>query len=129
MHDAVSLNIHSYPRWIIYASILLLLISLRLAYAAFATGVLKNVPGPHGRPFIGVGLVQPTLAQLRSWAEDYGEVYSFRLGWYNWVVLNSPEAIKEVMDKQVQYAASQSDRLYLQVTVHLHFIQATAANG
>lgn len=70
--------------------------------------ILKNRPlnkidGPKGDIFVGIGLSLPPQAtqRLREWAQQYGEVYKIRIGWYYWVVLSSPEAIKEVFDKQV----------------------------
>ncbi|KAF2688363.1 O-methylsterigmatocystin oxidoreductase [Lentithecium fluviatile CBS 122367] len=64
---------------------------------------LAKIDGPKGRPFVGIGLSLPPNAtrKLREWAQQYGEVYKIRIGWYYWVVLNSPEAIKEVFDRQV----------------------------
>ena len=70
--------------------------------------ILKNRPlnkidGPKGNILFGIGLSLPPKAtqRLREWAQQYGEVYKIRIGWYHWVVLNSPEAIKEVFEKQV----------------------------
>lgn len=70
--------------------------------------ILKNKPlnkidGPKGNILVGTGLSLPSQAtrKLREWAQQYGEVYKIRIGWYHWVVLSSPEAIKEVFDKQV----------------------------
>jgi hypothetical protein len=64
---------------------------------------LKTMRGPKGYPFIGIGLSLPRKAAkvLRVWAQQYGEVYKIRVGWYNWVVVNSPQAVKEIFDKQV----------------------------
>lgn len=64
---------------------------------------LDKVPGPKGNPVTGIGLdLPPDAAQkLKEWSDQYGEVYKIRVGWWNWVVLNSPEAVKEVFDKQV----------------------------
>ncbi|KKY14273.1 putative cytochrome p450 [Diplodia seriata] len=42
-----------------------------------------------------------------DWANKYGELFSLQLGWENWVFLNSPAAVKEIMDKQ---SASTSGR-------------------
>ncbi|KAK7702817.1 hypothetical protein SLS64_009427 [Diaporthe eres] len=39
-------------------------------------------------------------AFMHKWGLEYGEVFKLRVGWYNWVVINSPEAMKEIMDKQ-----------------------------
>ncbi|XTI87484.1 putative O-methylsterigmatocystin oxidoreductase [Cenococcum geophilum] len=63
---------------------------------------LNKINGPKGNIFVGIGLSLPLYAtqRLREWAQQYGEVYKIRIGWYHWVVLNSPEAIKEVFDRQ-----------------------------
>lgn len=64
---------------------------------------LSKIKGPKGNPFVGIGLALPPNAtqKLREWAVQYGEVYKIRIGWYYWVVLNSPDAIKEIFDRQV----------------------------
>ena len=64
---------------------------------------LSKIDGPRGNVLFGIGLSLPPKAtqRLREWAQQYGEVYKIRIGWYHWVILNSPEAIKEVLDKQV----------------------------
>lgn len=64
---------------------------------------LNKIGGPKGNAFVGNGLSLPPYAtkKLREWAQEYGEVYKIRIGWYHWVVLNSPEAIKEILDRQV----------------------------
>lgn len=64
---------------------------------------LNKIDGPTGNIIFGIGLSLPPRAtqRLREWAQQYGEVYKLRIGWYHWVVLSSPEAIKEVFDKQV----------------------------
>jgi hypothetical protein len=66
---------------------------------------LQKINGPRGNMLVGQGLALPPKAtqRLREWAQEYGEVYKIRIGWYNWVVLSSPEAIKEVFDKQVSW--------------------------
>jgi Cytochrome P450 len=64
---------------------------------------LNSMSGPKGFPLIGIGLGLPPRAQhvFREWALEYGEIFKLRIGWYNWVVINSPEAMKEIFDKQV----------------------------
>ncbi|KAH7319574.1 putative O-methylsterigmatocystin oxidoreductase [Stachybotrys elegans] len=37
---------------------------------------------------------------MKEWALEHGELFRLRIGWYDWVVINSPEAFKELMDKQ-----------------------------
>ncbi|KAI8950858.1 putative O-methylsterigmatocystin oxidoreductase [Xylaria longipes] len=58
--------------------------------------------GPRGYPLIGIGIHLPEKAPavFRQWAAEYGEVFKIRVGWYNWVVVNSPEAMREIFDKQ-----------------------------
>ena len=60
--------------------------------------------GPAGWPWIGIGLSLPSDAPevFRRWTRQYGEVFKIRVGWYDWVILNSPEAVKELLDKQVR---------------------------
>jgi hypothetical protein len=64
---------------------------------------LDTIPGPKGSLITGIGRDLPpnALQKFREWAEEYGEVYKIRLGFYTWVVLSSPEAVKEILDKQV----------------------------
>ena len=64
---------------------------------------LSKIKGPKGNALVGIGISLPAFAtqKLRDWALQYGEVYKFRIGWYYWVVLNSPDAVKEIFDRQV----------------------------
>lgn len=64
---------------------------------------LDKMPGPHGWPLIGIGLGLPprSILAMHEWALEHGEVFKIRVGWYNWVVLNSPQAVREILDKQV----------------------------
>jgi hypothetical protein len=63
---------------------------------------LSTIPGPDrgvllwGRP----GLPPNAPDVMRGWAREYGELFKLRIGWYDWVVINSPEAFKEIFDKQ-----------------------------
>ncbi|KAH8771704.1 putative O-methylsterigmatocystin oxidoreductase [Diaporthe sp. PMI_573] len=85
-----------------------------LVTAAIAIGIwirrdrrLDIMPGPKGWPLVGIGLGLPKQsAFMHKWGLEYGEVFKLRVGWYNWVVLNSPEAIKEIMDKQSIHTSS-----------------------
>ncbi|KAF9871484.1 hypothetical protein CkaCkLH20_11131 [Colletotrichum karsti] len=38
--------------------------------------------------------------QLQRWAAEHGELFQIKLGWENWVFVNSPEAVREIFDKQ-----------------------------
>lgn len=64
---------------------------------------LSKMPGPKGYPLIGIGLSLPAKAHvsLREWATSYGEVFRLRVGMYNWVIINSPQAMHDILNKQV----------------------------
>lgn len=64
---------------------------------------LEKMPGPRGNPLIGIGTSLPPKAHIRfrEWAATYGDVFKLKVGWYNWVIINSPEAIHEILIKQV----------------------------
>ena len=65
---------------------------------------LDGMPGPGGYPLIGIGISLPPKApaRFRQWASKYGEVFKLRVGWYNWVVINDPQAFRDILDKQVR---------------------------
>lgn len=71
---------------------------------------LDKMQGPRGWPLIGIGIgLPPKSAEvLGRWAVQYGEVYKIRVGWYNWVVINSPEAMRDIFDKQSVSTSSRS---------------------
>ena len=71
---------------------------------------LDTVPGPKGYPLIGVGYKLPPKAPatFRKWAIEYGDVFKIRVGWYNWVVINTPEAIREILEKQAIVTSSKA---------------------
>lgn len=56
---------------------------------------LDSIPGPKLNPFVGVGFKLPPRAAdlFRQWAGEYGDVFKIRVGLYDWVVLDSPEAV------------------------------------
>lgn len=70
----------------------------------------KSVPGPRGWPIVGsaVHLNKYPQRSLRKWHKQYGEIYVVKLFAFKWVFLNSPEAVKAILDKQ---SASTSDRV------------------
>ncbi|KAH6868935.1 O-methylsterigmatocystin oxidoreductase [Thelonectria olida] len=59
-------------------------------------------PGPRGWPLIGNAheLGPYPRNQFQKWAAQYGEVFQVQIGLQRWVLFNSPEAIKDVFDKQ-----------------------------
>ena len=63
---------------------------------------LATIPGPRGLPLIGNTLQfgKEPHRKCQQWANQYGELFKVQLGWENWVFLNSPEAVKEILDKQ-----------------------------
>ena len=71
---------------------------------------LDTIPGPKGYPLIGVGYKLPPKAPatFRKWAIEYGDVFKIRVGWYNWVVINTPEAIQEILEKQAVKTSSKA---------------------
>ncbi|KAI0017595.1 putative O-methylsterigmatocystin oxidoreductase [Xylariomycetidae sp. FL0641] len=68
------------------------------------------MPGPKGYPLIGIGTSLPPKPhfKMREWAAQYGEVFKLRVGWYNWVVINSPQAMHEILNRQ---SASTSSKM------------------
>ncbi len=63
---------------------------------------LRLVPGPKGLPVLGnLHQLQPyPQRRLQQWAREYGEMFQIRMGWENWIFLNDPAAVKELLDKQ-----------------------------
>ncbi|KAK3307263.1 putative O-methylsterigmatocystin oxidoreductase [Chaetomium strumarium] len=66
------------------------------------------MPGPGGLPLIGIGISLPDKAHVRfrQWASQYGEVFKLRVGWFDWVVINSPQAMHEILNKQSIHTSS-----------------------
>ena len=71
---------------------------------------LDTIPGPKGYTMFGVGHKLPPKAPavFREWAMQYGDVFKIRVGWYNWVIINSPEAIREILEKQAVITSSKA---------------------
>ena len=63
---------------------------------------LRRVPGPRGLPFLGslLQLSSQPQKQFKTWARQYGELFQIRLGWETWVFINSPAAVKDILDKK-----------------------------
>ncbi|KAI4613117.1 hypothetical protein J4E83_007528 [Alternaria metachromatica] len=70
----------------------------------------KAAPGPAGLPVLGNAhqLGQQPHQQITAWAREYGEVYKIRLGWNDWYMICSPEACKEILDKQSAHTSSRT---------------------
>ncbi|KAL9069425.1 MAG: hypothetical protein Q9157_006163 [Trypethelium eluteriae] len=71
---------------------------------------LDTIQGPKGYPLIGIDFKLPPKAPavFRKWAMKYGDVFKIRVGWYDWVVINSPEAIKEILERQAVKTSSKA---------------------
>ncbi|PNS13790.1 3-hydroxyphenylacetate 6-hydroxylase [Sphaceloma murrayae] len=69
---------------------------------------LKAVPGPPGVPILGhiTKLSPHPQREWQKWAREYGELFQVKLGWDTWVFVNSPEAVKEILDKQSAVTSS-----------------------
>ncbi|KIW14361.1 hypothetical protein PV08_07143 [Exophiala spinifera] len=63
---------------------------------------LRLVPGPRGLPILGNLHQLPPYPQqsLQRWAREYGDMFQIRMGWENWIFLNDPAVVKELLDKQ-----------------------------
>jgi cytochrome P450 len=61
---------------------------------------LRTLPGPRGLPLLG-NLLQLKATQLHTilehWADRYGPLYTFRLGWKPVVAIAEPALIQEVL--------------------------------
>ncbi|KAK3690574.1 cytochrome P450, partial [Podospora appendiculata] len=72
---------------------------------------LDSVPGPPGGyPLIGIGLFLPLGAPrlFYDWALQYGDIFKVRVGWYNFVFINSPDAVREILEKQAINTSSKA---------------------
>lgn len=69
---------------------------------------LREVPGPRGLPLLGntLQLQSPPHPQFQAWAKQYGDLFKIQMGWYNWVFVNDPAAVKEILDKQSAVSSS-----------------------
>ncbi|EFQ87173.1 hypothetical protein PTT_17321 [Pyrenophora teres f. teres 0-1] len=70
----------------------------------------QAAPGPAGLPILGNAhqLSQQPHQPITRWAREYGEVYKIRLGWNDWYMICSPDACKEILDKQSAYTSSRA---------------------
>jgi cytochrome P450 len=70
----------------------------------------STAPGPKGLPIIGNAhqLGPQPHRRITEWARQYGEIFKIRLGWNDWYLLCSPDAVKEVMDRQSKDSSSRA---------------------
>lgn len=69
-------------------------------------------PGPPTLPLIGNLHLMPRKdvhLQFQKWAEEYGPVYSLILGTKTMIVLNSGQAVKDLLDKRSAIYSSRPD--------------------
>lgn len=72
---------------------------------------LDTVPGPkEGYPLIGLGLFLPLNAPalFHEWALQYGDIFKVRVFWYNFVFINTPDAVREILEKQAVATSSKA---------------------
>ncbi|KAF2028133.1 cytochrome P450 [Setomelanomma holmii] len=69
-----------------------------------------HAPGPAGLPVLGNAhqLRRQPHQQITAWAREYGQLYKIRLGWNDWYMICSPEACKEILDKQSVHSSSRA---------------------
>jgi cytochrome P450 len=71
----------------------------------------ESLPGPTGGyPLIGLGWYLPPNAPalLYDWALQYGDIFKIRVGCYNMVVINTPDAVREILEKQAISTSSKT---------------------
>jgi cytochrome P450 len=85
----------------VFVAIALFLSWIQLPRNPIRKGVRK-VPGPKGLPLVGNVLQLGTRPQRQyeKWADQYGELFLVKLGFFNWVFVNTPAAVKEIFDKR-----------------------------
>ncbi|KAK4937424.1 hypothetical protein LTR10_021961 [Elasticomyces elasticus] len=113
---------YSTPVYLYAASSVLLLGACAFVYHVFALSEpkipkgLRAAPSPpgarlfsgHSHIYSGQVTNNPSESQLVKWAEELGEIYQIQMGTQRWVILSSPEAIKEVFDRQGTLTSSRA---------------------
>ncbi|KAI8665702.1 hypothetical protein NCS56_01006900 [Fusarium sp. Ph1] len=81
--------------------VILGLVFLLIKFVGFSKQTGKPIPGPPALPLVGNLLQFKSPSILKTWARQYGEIYQVRLGpAQNWVFLNSPRIVKELLEKK-----------------------------
>ncbi|XP_033885264.1 cytochrome P450 2J2-like isoform X1 [Acipenser ruthenus] len=100
------LPLNSAWEWFGVQGVLMFLFVFLLMTDLYKSRVPKNFPpGPWPLPFVGnffnIDSKQPHIYMTKL-AEDYGEVYSLRLGWSKTVVVNGYKMVKEALVNQAE---------------------------
>jgi cytochrome P450 len=72
---------------------------------------LDTVPGPKAAyPLIGIGFALPVHAPalFHEWALQYGDIFKVRVFWYNFIFINTPDAVREILEKQAIATSSKA---------------------
>jgi cytochrome P450 len=87
--------------------VIAILVYMLYNYRPRANKTLK-MPSPPGLPLIGntLQLSSQPYRQFIPWAQQYGEICRVHLGMMDWYMLNSPQAVKEIIDKQSAVTSS-----------------------
>ena len=88
-----------------------LLVFLLATWSPWRRSSLDTIPGPKGLPFIGNAhqLTKHPQRKFLEWAEEYGELFKVQMGLQNWVFLNSPAAVREILDRQSAVTSGRSE--------------------
>jgi len=102
LHEALE-QLKELPKLMLYSGVALGIIFV--VYLASRDPRRKHLPpGPKGLPIIGNTLQLPQGDEVSQvtidWAKKYGELFHIRLGMTDYIYLNTPEAVKELMDKK-----------------------------
>jgi hypothetical protein len=62
----------------------------------------------HTHLYNGQATNNPSQSMLVKWARELGEVYQIKMGNQRWVVISSPEAVKEIFDRQGTLTSSRA---------------------
>ncbi|KAJ7706345.1 cytochrome P450 [Mycena rosella] len=78
---------------------------VRSLYSIYVSGKRQHglPPGPPTLPFIGNLHIFPREhlhLKFTEWAKNYGDIYSLKVMHLTFIVLNTPTAVKEVIDKR-----------------------------
>jgi sulfatase maturation enzyme AslB (radical SAM superfamily) len=76
---------------------------------------ISNISSSPGLPLIGNTFHAPSQAYRQYMAQQYGEIYRVRLGMLDIYMLNFPQALKEILDKQSAVTLSRNCCMILDV--------------